>query len=404
MKRISLSLVVLLMCTVFTFAQDKVKTEPYPNWEIGVNLGVTNFTGSTNIAKGKSYEHFNFYKSNLNLGYGLFIRRNFTSVFAFEGAYNGTTLTGEPKATNALGKAFKTGINELDLNTVWNMNNLLSRNKFDRKVYWYTKLGVGWTHVNNIKYTNTTAMMPWRELTIPIGTGVSFRLSDNVRFHVGTQWSWVNSNRLDGDNQGGTGTDYLIAQIREQYLYTHAGLSFIFGRKVVKAVPVVVVPPAPQPVAKIEPKPEPKPEPIPVSVPPQAPVTTIVQQTVVGNVYNILFGFNFGYDKSDIDAKSSSELDRMIKDLIENPTVDVEIAAHADSRGSAAYNMKLSERRGQSLKNYLINKGIASSRINVVAFGETMLTNRCSDGVKCSDAEHAANRRAVATIVVWKKN
>ncbi|MCK9411353.1 MAG: OmpA family protein [Prolixibacteraceae bacterium] len=404
MKKFSLSLAVLFMCSLLTFAQDKAKTEPYPSWEIGVNLGVTNFTGSTNIAKGKSWEHFNNYKSNLNLGYGLFIRRNFTSVFAFEGAYNGTTLTGTPNATNVAGKAFKTGINELDLNTVWNMNNLLSKNKFDRKVYWYTKLGVGWTHVNNKEYTNPTAGKPWRELTIPIGTGVAFRLSDNVKLHIGTQWSWVNSNRLDGDNQGGTGTDYLIAQIREQYLYTHAGLSFIFGRKVVKPVPVVVVPLAPQPEPKPTPQPEPKPEPKPVPAPPQAPVADIVQHTVVGNVYNILFGFNFGYDKSNIDGKSSTELDRMINDLKENPTVDVEIAAHADSRGSAAYNMKLSERRGQSLKNYLIANGIASSRINVVSFGETKLTNRCSDGVKCSDAEHAANRRAEATIVVWKKN
>ena len=400
MKKFSLSFTVLLMCAVSTFAQDKAKTEPYPNWEIGVNLGVTSFTGSTNIAKGKSYEHFNNYNSNLNFGYGLFIRRNFTSVFAFEGAYNGTTLTGEPKATNALGKAFKTGINELDLNTVWNMNNLFSRNKFDRKVYWYTKLGVGWTHVNNIKYTNPTAMKPWRELTIPIGTGVAFRLSENVKLHIGTQWSWVNSNRLDGDNQGGTGTDYLIAQIREQYLYTYAGLSFIFGRKVVKPVPVVVVTPAPQP----EPKKEPKPEPKPVPVPPQTPVINYVQPAVIGNVYNILFGFNFGFDKSNIDGISSSELDRLIKDLVANPAVDVEIAAHADSRGSAVYNMKLSERRGQSLMDYLMGKGIDASRIKVTAYGETKLTNKCSDGVKCSEAEHAANRRAVATIVVWKKN
>ena len=399
MKKFSLSFVALLMCSVATFAQEKVKTEPYPSWEIGVNLGVSSFMGSTNIAKGKSYEHFNNYKSNLNLGYGLFIRRNFTSVFAFEGAYNGTTLTGEPKATNALGKAFKTGINELDMNTVWNMNNLFSRNKFDRKIYWYFKLGVGWTHVNNIEYTNPTAMNAWRELTIPIGTGIAFRLTDHVKLNIGTQWSWVNSNRLDGDNQGGTGTDYLIAQIREQYLYTHAGLSFTFGQKQVKPAPVVEIP-KPQP----EPKQEPKPEPKPVPVPPQAPATVIVQPTVVGNVYTILFETNFKFDKSNLDGQSSSELERLVKDLNEDPTVMVEIAGHTDSRGSAAYNMKLSERRGQSVKEYLIGRGIDASRINVITYGETKLTNRCADGVPCSEAEHAANRRAEATIVVWKKN
>jgi len=93
-----------------------------------------------------------------------------------------------------------------------------------------------------------------------------------------------------------------------------------------------------------------------------------------------------------------------VRDLIENPTVDVEIGAHADSRGTAIYNMKLTERRGQSVLDYLVGKGIDASRIKITAYGETKLTNRCSDGVKCSAAEHAANRRAEATIVVWKKN
>jgi outer membrane protein OmpA-like peptidoglycan-associated protein len=400
MKKFNLSIVVLFLCSFFTFAQEKEKYEPFNYWEFGVNVGVANFMGSTNIAKGKSYEHFNNYKSNLNLGYGLFIRKSFTSVFSLEGAYNGTTLTGSPKTTNLTGKAFKTGINELDVNTVWNMNNLLSRNKFDRKIYWYTKLGVGWTHVNNIEFSNTTVGKPWRELTVPIGTGIAFKLSDNVKLNVGTQWSWVNSNRLDGDNQGGTGTDYLIAQIREQYLYTSAGLSFVFGRKLAPQAPVVVIVPVPVPA----PKPEPKPEPAPVVVPVQAPVVIIMQPAVVGKVYTILFGLNFGFDKSNLDGKSSEELDNLVKDMIDNPSVDVEIGTHADSRGAAEYNMKLTERRGQSVLDYLVGRGISASRIKVTAYGETKLANRCSDGVKCTAAEHAANRRAEATIVVWKKN
>ena len=73
------------------------------------------------------FNHFNYFKSNLNLGYGMFFRRNFTSVFSLETAYNGTNLKGTPKAAYAV-KAFSTGINELDLNSVWNMNNLFSSN------------------------------------------------------------------------------------------------------------------------------------------------------------------------------------------------------------------------------------------------------------------------------------
>jgi len=66
--------------------------------------------------------------------------------------------------------------------------------------------------------------------------------------------------------------------------------------------------------------------------------------------------------------------------------------------------MKLTERRGQSVMDYLVGKGIDASRIKITAYGETKLTNRCSDGVKCSEAEHAANRRAEAKIVIWKKD
>jgi len=400
MKKFSLGFMVLFLFSMLAFSQEKAKGYPFNSWEVGINAGVANFAGSTNIDKGKSYEHFNNYESGMSLGYGLFVRKNFTSVFALEGAFNGTRLSGTPKATNVAGKAFKTGLNEFDLNTVWNMNNLFSRNKFDRKVFWYTKLGVGITHIANIEYTNPTKMEPWSGWTVPIGTGLVFRLSDKASVNIGTQWSWVNTNRLDGDNQGGTGTDYLIAQIREQYLYTHAGLAIRFGKKVVEPIAVVVVPLPPAPV----PVPEPKPEPQPVQAPPQAPVMIVVTPPVVGNVYNIRFGVNFGFDKSNLDNASSSELDRMVMDLRENPSVDVEIATHADSRGKAEYNIKLTEKRGQSVMEYLTSNGIAASRIHITAYGETQLTNRCADGVPCTGEEHAANRRAVATIVVWKKN
>ena len=403
MKKNGLFFVIMFFCSLATFAQSKENSAPNHYWEVGVSAGVTNFTGSFNIANGKNFEHFNNYRSDMNFGYGIFVRKHFTHVFALEGAYNGTRLSGDPaQGAPPILKPFQTGINELDLSTVWNMNNLFSGKKYDRKVYWYTKLGVGMTHINNIDYSNPTKMEPWSGWTIPIGTGVAFRLTEKVLFNIGTQWSWVNTNRLDGDNQGGTGTDYLIAQIREQYLYTHAGLSFRFGKEPVEPALVVVLTPPPAPTPKPEPKPELQPQ--PVQAPPTPPAIVKVTPPVVGNVYNILFGLNFGFDKSNLDNESSLALDLLVRDLLENPAVDVEIATHADSRGKAAYNMKLTERRGLSVKEYLTSNGIDASRIHVSAFGESKLTNNCTDGVPCSSAEHAANRRAEATIVVWKKN
>lgn len=73
--------------------------------------------------------------------------------------------------------------------------------------------------------------------------------------------------------------------------------------------------------------------------------------------------------------------------------VSVEIASHTDSRGTASSNQALSERRAQAVTNYLISKGINSSKITSNGYGETRLLNRCKDGVSCTEREHTSNRR-----------
>jgi len=387
MKKLSLTAVFLFVSFALIFAQEKSEKPTYKPWEIGVNAGVANFAGSTDISNGLN--HFKNYKSDINFGYGFFVRKNFSHVFALEGAYNGTTLTGSPNVDHVSGtmQDFKTGINEFDLNTVWNMNNLFSKNKFDRKVYWYTKIGAGLTNVKNIEYTNPkTVQSPWRGWTVPLGTGLAFRLSDKVNLNVGTQWSWVNTNSLDGDLQGGLNSPegYLFGQIREQYLYTHAGLSIKLGKKPVEAPPVVEAP-------KPQPKPEPKPEPKPAPPAPPKPVVP----AIVGQIFKVYFAF----DKWDLNAASIAELDRLAKEMQANPTVDLEMKSHTDSRGPASYNMKLSEKRGKSVLDYLTSKGISASRINAQAFGETQLINKCKDGVKCTEEEHKLNRRTEVLVI-----
>ncbi|AOW20274.1 OmpA family protein [Urechidicola croceus] len=79
--------------------------------------------------------------------------------------------------------------------------------------------------------------------------------------------------------------------------------------------------------------------------------------------------------------------------------VAVEIASHTDSRGSTSSNQALSERRAQSVVNYLISKGINSSKLVANGFGENKLTNRCSDGVSCTENEHAKNRRTEFRVI-----
>lgn len=105
----------------------------------------------------------------------------------------------------------------------------------------------------------------------------------------------------------------------------------------------------------------------------------------------------FDYDKSDITAKAALELDKVVKLLQENPDIIIELGSHTDCRGSASYNLSLSDRRAKSSAAYIVSKGIDPSRITGKGYGESQLLNgcQCEGAVKsaCSDSEHQMNRR-----------
>ena len=79
--------------------------------------------------------------------------------------------------------------------------------------------------------------------------------------------------------------------------------------------------------------------------------------------------------------------------------VTVEIASHTDSRGTKESNQDLSDRRAQAVVNYLMSKGVNPSQLVAKGYGETRLTNRCSDGVTCTEREHLANRRTEFRVI-----
>ncbi|MNR32304.1 Outer membrane porin F precursor [compost metagenome] len=81
------------------------------------------------------------------------------------------------------------------------------------------------------------------------------------------------------------------------------------------------------------------------------------------------------------------------------PNVRMELTAHTDARGSAAYNQQLSEKRATSALEYLVKEGVAADRLEAIGKGESELLNQCSDGVKCTEAAHQLNRRTEFKIV-----
>ncbi|MFA0961793.1 OmpA family protein [Roseivirga sp. BDSF3-8] len=92
-----------------------------------------------------------------------------------------------------------------------------------------------------------------------------------------------------------------------------------------------------------------------------------IEKEAVISLNNIFFDF----DKSSLKPESYPELNRTAEVLKNNPSVKIEIAGHTDNIGSDAYNQRLSERRANSVKQYLLNKGIAADRLVAKGYGES---------------------------------
>jgi OmpA-OmpF porin, OOP family len=90
----------------------------------------------------------------------------------------------------------------------------------------------------------------------------------------------------------------------------------------------------------------------------------------------------FDFDKWDLRPESFIELKRVVKLLKENPSIEIEMSAHTDSRGSDEYNFKLSDNRAKSVMEYIISQGIDPNRITSHGYGETkpVATNDTDEG------------------------
>jgi outer membrane protein OmpA-like peptidoglycan-associated protein len=85
--------------------------------------------------------------------------------------------------------------------------------------------------------------------------------------------------------------------------------------------------------------------------------------------------------------------------MLEYPQMKIDVRSHTDSRGTADYNQKLSQKRAESTRTWLIEKGIAPERLTANGYGESKLINQCAEGVKCTTEQHQANRRSEFIII-----
>lgn len=148
---------------------------------------------------------------------------------------------------------------------------------------------------------------------------------------------------------------------------------------VAKPAPVAAAPVVLPPPAKQAPRPAPKP----------APAAAPVMQKVTLSAETL-----FDFDKSVVKPQGRRSLDELVAKIAPINVEVVIVAGHTDSIGSDAYNQKLSMRRAEAVKAYLVSKGIAANRVTAEGKGEKqpVADNRKREG-------RAKNRRVEIEVV-----
>jgi len=110
------------------------------------------------------------------------------------------------------------------------------------------------------------------------------------------------------------------------------------------------------------------------------------EQVITERVY-----FNVNDDK--ILPEAQKVLDKVIAVMKISLAISIELSSHTDATGADDYNLKLSERRAKAAVDYMVKNGIAANRLIGKGYGETHLLNKCDNSVRCTEDEHAQNRR-----------
>lgn len=152
---------------------------------------------------------------------------------------------------------------------------------------------------------------------------------------------------------------------------------------------------------KPAPKPEAAPAPAPAPVPRAAPVQPAPEPkkpAVINLSSTELFEFNKATLTTDARGKLDSEVIAKLKDLGDIRYVNVN--GHADRLGSPQYNQRLSEKRADAVRAYLVSKGADPAKVEVFGFGKTLPVKSCPDNSKRAALIEclAPNRRVVVEV------
>jgi OmpA-OmpF porin, OOP family len=169
------------------------------------------------------------------------------------------------------------------------------------------------------------------------------------------------------------------------YIYT-LGFQFAFGGQPLAPPP----PPPPPPPPQAPPPPAATQAAPPEAAQPAAPPP--IKLPAKGSV--TLTGVTFDFDSANLTESSRPVLDGVAGGLKQHPHLLVELQGYTDSKGSVAYNMRLSRRRAESVRQYLIGDGVDPTQLTAHGYGpeHPVASNRTADG-------RSQNRRVVLEVL-----
>ena len=222
-----------------------------------------------------------------------------------------------------------------------------------------------------------------------IGAGAEYRMNSNWNFVTEVGYQVTNNSNLDG------AVSPTEMNKHDSYVVLSAGINFLFGKGEVSTICApsrIAMVPMGKDLTDYK-----RIEALIVKHIPKVISTDVVVDRYILQFKDdllVLVGVNFAFDKAALLPESYPVLDKSVILLKETPGAKFEIEGYTDYLGTKAYNMELSIQRAQTVKDYLVSKGIEQNRLTTVGFGKNHPV-----GDNETEAGRAMNRRIVFKII-----
>jgi OOP family OmpA-OmpF porin len=301
-----------------------------------------------------------FTSDEKDTGYRLFVGKQLNRFFSVEAGYSdlGETSFNSNSTAGTAGAVIRYRGVSLDL---------ITQVPFTERFSAYTRLGVAYMNAKT-QHTGTRLAGRGEEeekgAAGKVGLGLEYKFTEALAMRAEYERT-----RLDDSIRNKANVDLMSL-----------GLVYKLGRPV--AAPVVYTPPPAEPVVEA-----PAPAPAPAPMPAPAPVPTSEKVSFAAEAL-------FDFDKAVVKSEGKAALDDLLNKLQGMNTEVMVTVGHTDSVGSDKYNQKLSMRRAEAVKAYIVSKGVDASRVYTEGKGESqpIADNKTAAG-------RAKNRRVTVEVV-----